>query len=495
MNKKYAAAVIFLIMTFVEYNAQSILKIDTKEDWNTITSEAINCELNEAEDIGGIIDLMGNGSLMLQKKAKDSVYTLTEEFETQGSWESKWIEFNKNTKLNSISFDILVYGEKIDMTKGWKKFDKNPIISGGNTLLPLNLDNITDQTILLPNPPGGVPQDQAIFKGRGNWEGKWILMFNHTPNAWPFEYYWSFVMADSLSPLKNGINPFRLPTENYPLYGPIDNQAPNDWLEVNGVYYAPDETYQSMAHLWKSDDMINWVDLGVIENKTGTDPGIIFDGAQFHLFSENGNTISHCYLNLDSVKGSNNQDVLDVGDHTGDADVAYFNNQWHMFVDDGVHLKYKISYASTSPNNFPYGWELFPEIYGPHNPEQGQVWDDDNENGNQFGTGDADIALEDNTLYLFTERPIGVAFKELTELYNSEDQKIEIMIIADNDGDGVSDYSTEWKELNGGESIWNLESELNAKKYKIKIRMNSNNNNESPLIKSFELFGDKDWSR
>jgi len=479
--------VIYLLVS-ISCFGQAILKIDTKSEWEKITLNIEHCEIKKADDIGGIVDLMGNGSLLLKKNNPKTNFARNEEFNSEGYWESNWIELDSNFAIQSLETNMLIYGEQIDMTNGWKKFDYNPLISGSNTLLPLNEDNITSETILLPDPPGGVPQDQAIFLGRGKWHDKWILMFNHTPNAWPNDYYWSYAVADSLAPIKRGKNPFQFEIKNYPLFGPINNQAPNDWLEVNGVYYAPDETYQSVSHLWKSEDMINWVDLGVIENKVGTDPGIIFDGDRFHLFSENGNTISHCYLDIDSLKGSENKDVLNVGDHTGDADVAFFNNQWHMFVDDGIHLKYKISYASTSPDSFPYGWKLFPEIYGPHKPEEGQIWDDDNEDGNRFGTGDADIALEGNTLYLFTERPIGVAYKELTELFNDDDQNVEVLIEVDNNEDGIKDDSTDWKELRAGKSIWNFAKPIVGNKIKIRYRINSAKSNESPLIKSFKLF-------
>jgi hypothetical protein len=430
---------------------------------------------------------MGNGSLILKKINSDSLFTLTSDFESEGYWTSKWKDFGDNVTFNSLETDVLMYGNEIDMRKGWTKFEGNPILSGSNTLLPLNEKNITDQTILLPEPPGGVPQDQAILRGKGIYKGKWVLFFNHTPDAWPNNYYWSFAVADSLSPLKHGINPFSIPNENYPTYGPINNQAPNDWLEVNGVFYAPDETYQSMSHLWMSTDMFSWTDLGIIENKVGTDPGLIHDGNRFHLFSENGNTISHCFLNIDSLKGYNNQDVLDVGDHTGDADLGFFNNRWHMFVDDGVHLHYKISYASTSPTEFPYGWELVPEIYGPHNPEQGQTWDDDNKSGNNFGTGDADIAVEWNTLYLFTERPIGVAFKELNELLVEDGQTLEIQIEIDNNGDGIADSTTEWTSIVPGKSIINFENPISGKQFRLKVRLQTVKPIISPMIKSLRL--------
>ena len=44
---------------------------------------------------------------------------------------------------------------------------------------------------------------------------------------------WSFAEAASLAPLKEGINPFIIDPEYWPLFGPIDNQAPNDWIEID----------------------------------------------------------------------------------------------------------------------------------------------------------------------------------------------------------------------------------------------------------------------
>lgn len=294
-------------------------------------------------------------------------------------------------------------------------------------------------------------------------------------------------MADSLSPLKQGINPFTIPKSHYPLFGPIDNQAPNDWILIDSTYYAPDETYEGMSHLWTSTDLITWTDQGVIREKVGSDPGICFDGRTFHLFSENAHTISHSVLDLDSMQALYNRNVLDVGDHTGDADVSYFNNQWHMFMDDGIHLHYKISYAAAEPDSFPYGWQLYPEIYGPHNPEQGQQWDDDNPKGNDFGTGDADIALEGNTIYLFTERPVGVAYKELTELADLSDQSVRFMIETDHNGDGLPNDSTGWEIMRGGETAAALNRVISGTKFRIRLKLGSRKSDESPLIRYIEM--------
>jgi hypothetical protein len=384
--------------------------------------------------------------------------------------------------------DLLIYGNPLDMRTGWIKFSKNPVISGSNTLLPLNPDNITDQTILLPD-PGGVPQDQSIIRGKGRWEGKWLLLFNHTPDMWPNDYYWSMVSADSLAPLKRGINPFSIESDVFPLYGPIDNQAPNDWIEIGGTFYAPDETYDGDSHMWISPDLIQWTDLGKIQGINGSDPGILYDGAAFYLFNESDQVINYNRLSADLVHVTEGDQILDVGGHTGDADVSFFNNQWHMFFDDGPHLHYEIGYASAAPEDFPYGWQMVHRIYGPHNPEQGQIWDDDTPAGNAFGTGDADIALEGTTLYLFTERPVGAAFRELTEVLDGEDQEIRILVEVDTTGDGLPDESTGWQTLRPGTTVRAWERPLTGRRFRIRFELETSRPAESPVIRRFRLSG------
>ena len=461
-------------------------RIDTMAEWQAATDQSESAQIMQDEDTGGEFDLMGNGGLILTKMDTSQLFSRTDTFQPCGSWISEWKNLGRHCSVSVLSTDIIIYGNPLDMTRGWKKFSGNPVLSGGNILLPLNRKNITEETRLLPEPPGGVPQDQSILRGKGIFEGKWVLFFNHTPEKWPKNYYWSLALADSLSPLKQGRNPFTIPARYYPLFGPIDHQAPNDWIEIDNRIYAPDETHQGMSHLWMSDDFIHWKDLGPIRNKRGTDPGICYDGAQFHLFSENGHLISHSRLNIDSVKAFDNRNVLDVKDHTGDADVSFFNNQWHMFVDDGEHLHYKISYAKTDPSRFPYEWELYPEIYGPGNPED-QSWDNDSPEGNDFGTGDADIALEGETLYLFTERPVGAAYKELTEVLDATEQAVSIMLESDSNGDGLPDDSIGWLDIGPGKMDWPLPKILKGKRVRLKIRFSSRNVSESPLIRSVIL--------
>ncbi len=476
----YFYIVLFLILAACSDN-ESVLTIDTQDDWTQKTARSENVSIEKSTDLNGVEDLMGNGGLMLTKKEVGKSFQKTTEFSAAGTWSSGWQSLNGRS-LRSVESEVINYGNPIDMRADWVKFSGNPVLSGENTLLPLNRKNITDQTILLPS-PGGVPQDQSILKGTGQWKGKWLLFFNHTPDKWPNDYYWSFAVADSLTPLKKGQNPFYIDTTAFPLYGPIDGQAPNDWLEVDGTFYAPDETHDGESHMWLSKDIINWTDLGPVTGILGGDPGMVYDGKDFFLFNENGDYLTYNQLDknlTDVIKGDT---VLHVGDHTGDPDIGFFNNQWHMFFDDGEHLHYNIGYAVTSAERFPYGWQLENDIYGPYNPDQGQTWDNDNKEGNDFGTGDADIALEDNTLYLFTERPIGAAYRDLKEIYENTGQSVQLKVEVDQNGDNTADDSTDWMELTMGSHSIDLDKKLKGKQYRLLLKLSSNDLNTSPLVR------------
>lgn len=463
----------------------SALKIDSQNDWLERTGKAENVTIEQSNDLNGVVDLMGNGGLMLAKRDGKKPFQKTSEFNDSGTWSSDWQVLNGNS-IRSIESEVIAYGNDIDMRSDWVKFSGNPVVSGENTLLPLNKENITDQTILLPA-PGGVPQDQSILKGTGQWEGKWLLFFNHTPDKWPNDYYWSFAVADSLSPLKRGQNPFYIDDTAFPLYGPIDGQAPNDWLEVDGKFYAPDETHGGESHMWLSEDIINWQDLGPITGILGADPGMVYDGQDFFLFNENGDYLTYNQLDESLTNVIKGDTVLHVGDHTGDPDIGFFNNQWHMFFDDGAHLHYNIGYAVTSPEGFPYGWKLENDIYGPYNPNQGQTWDNDNKEGNDFGTGDADIAIENNTIYLFTERPIGAAYRDLKEIYENTGQQVKVKVEIDENGDDLPDKSSGWLDFQPGKHSVNLKTKLQGKRYRLLIKLSTANTGVSPLVRYIKI--------
>ena len=456
--------------------------VDTQQEWQHWTDSSSATVVLREPTNGDRFDLMGNGGLILQKFQVESLFTRTSAFKSEGRWLSKWLPANDFT---TVEIDYIVYGNPLDLKTGWHKAAANPLFSGSNELLPLDEKNLSPKTIVLPE-PGGVPQDPSLIKGSGKWQGKWLLIFNHTPRKWPFEYYWSFALADSLAPLQRGENPFRLPEDHYPLFGPVDSLAPNDWLEVNDHFYAPGETYQNTPHLWISDDFVHWQLAGTIKELVGTDPGICFDGEKIHLFSENHHLLMHAELDVKNLRAIKNESVLDVHDHTGDADCIFFNNQWHLFFDDGPHLHYRLGHAVTSADGFPYKWKLENDFFGPHNPEQGQRWDDDDEQGNRFGTGDADLALEDLTLYMVYERPIGIAYRTLTEVFDDRDQSVQIRFWYDNNGDGQADAKSSWQALRAGKVKLPLPGRK-AKQLRIELRLKSSQKAESPLLRSLKL--------
>ena len=180
--------------------------------------------------------------------------------------------------------------------------------------------------------------------------------------------------------------------------------------------------------------------------------------------------------------------MLEVGGHTGDADVSFFNNRWHMFFDDGPHRKYRIGYAWTTPSEFPRGWRLTHRIYGPKKPQQGQSWDNPTKKGNQFGTGDADVALDGTTLYLTHERPVGLAWKEL-QVNEIESQKVQLRVQFDRNGDGKVDAATAWHGLKAGENTWTpaVEDGSSDGKLRIQARLTTDNPMASPLLTSLKV--------
>jgi len=218
---------------------------------------------------------------------------------------------------------------------------------------------------------------------------------------------------------------------------------------------------------------------------------MVFDGKDYFLFNEDNSKLNYNKLSPDLVNVFGGETVLDVGDHTGDADLGFFNNQWHMFFDDGPHLHYNIGYANTTAEEFPKGWKLENDIYGPHNPEQGQLWDDDTPDGNEFGTGDADIALEGTTLYMFTERPVSAAYRELNELFELSDVAARVCIYVDINNDGAADDSSGWHSLSGGNTAWGWGKDLLGQHFKVSFKLSTSNQTESPLIKSFKLTDQK----
>ncbi len=450
------------------------LILDSFSEWKDYTGVNTGVNAEKTHNIGGKFDLIGNGALLLQKSQPEKPFWKVDNFKGEGIWSSKWVELPDGYSIKTLNTNILIYGQKQDMTRGWVKFSGNPLVCANGWM------HATKQTLQIPDSMPAQPADQSLVRGRGKWEGKWLLLFNIGSFAYKG---WGMAIAESLEPLKQGINPFRL-AEPYPLYkGTGGKNAPNDWIEINGTWYLPDES-RSSPYMWTSPDLINYTNHGPIKGINGHDPGICYDGERFYLFNEFENGIKYCSAKDPLGDWTPNGITFDIGSHSGDADVSFFNNRWHMFYDDNPHLHYMIGYASTTPSLFPNGWELNRKIFSPHNPEQGQLWDDDTEEGNKFGTGDADIALEGSTLYMTYEWPIGIAYKELEVLDGSE-QSIRVILEVDNNDDGKPDISTGWHVLSTGQNSWDTGSSLPSlmgKKIRITFFLETRNVKESPMI-------------
>ncbi len=463
--------------------------VDRLGKWKTVTAERYGTTLQDRAPIGGRFDLMGNGALLLEKKASKKPFYATRTFRGDGSWTSRWHTYDRPVTLSSLRMQYWVYGQKQDMGSGWTKFTGNPLICKANW------KHATDESLQLPDPSLN-PNDQSLVRGAGKWSGKWLLFFNI--GSWA-KKGWGVAVADSLHPLQKGRNPFQVGSP-YPLVTGAEHRnassyskhAPNDFIHVesDGAWYAPDETGGGPSHMWTaSKDGVDWRLQGPIEGISGHDPGMAFDGNRYHLFNENSPYIVHMVGDDPFGKWTVTGNVLEVGGHTGDADVSFFNNRWHMFFDDDPHGHYKLGYAWTTPEEFPNGWRMTHHVYGPHNPEQNQTWDNDTDQGNQFGTGDADVALAGKTLYLTHERPIGLAYKKFA-LQDGSEQTVSVKLEVDRDGDKQSDYKTNWLTVEPGTTTLELPSELqniSLKHVRAHLRLQTTNPVESPMIRSITL--------
>jgi hypothetical protein len=455
-------------------DTEIVWTVDGRSQWEEYTGEIRNADIRRSENVGGKFDLMGDGSLLLRKSDPGKRFHQSDYFVNDGRWISKWYALNPNEDLilESLSTDLVTYGGEIDLAD-WILFENNPVASD------YDYQHQKKETAVLPPDLKGQPQDQSVIVGNGRFEGKWLLLFNigsYAVNGW------GGMIAESLEPLKRGVNPFSLITDPYPMHGPGEHNAPNDWIEVNGVYYTA-ATTPGPASIWSSPDLAEWTHEGPLYNQVGSDPGIVFDGEDFHLFIEDGNYIRHCLLRISENRCASCDVVLDVGTHTGDPDINFFNNRWHMFIDVERDGEYEIGYASTTASAFPYGWRLHPgNIFGPD--------DLDIQRKESDYTGDPDIALEEETLYLFYENPVRVAFNELDELRSTRGHETRIRIEADEDGDGEPDQVTRWYVLEGGRSVLREQNELEpveGKKFRVLIDMKTTDSGESPMIKSFAL--------
>ena len=98
------------ICLFILFSTCMILRaqewnVDIISDWQEKTDTLENLDIMDATDWGGVIDLMGNGALLLQKINSDSLYMRTSEFYSNGQWISGWYDFGSETLfIDDISF-------------------------------------------------------------------------------------------------------------------------------------------------------------------------------------------------------------------------------------------------------------------------------------------------------------------------------------------------------------------------------------------------------
>ncbi len=456
-------------------NDRSITK---KTDWTTHAAEQSNVLVRATGVAGGRFDITGDGALLLGRPDTVRSFSNAGRFVSRGQWTSEWLDVSSAAPLSAVTADVRVYGQSQNMATGWTKFSGNPLVSGKGS------SHTTAQTLQLPDSLW--PNDQALVRGAGPYENQWLLLFN--VGGWAVGG-WAAAVADSLAPLKRGENPFRL-VDPYPLF--TDNaahdtlgyHAPNDWIYVDGTWYTPDESRDHFSRMWTSPSLTSWTNEGPIEGIQGHDPGMAYDGERFHLFTEDGTRLQHLSAPNPLATWTAHGVALKVGDHTGDADASFFNNAWHLFFDDAPHQEYTIGYARTDPSAFPRSWRLQNDIYGPRMPDQGQTWDEPTADGNNFGTGDPDLALEGTTLYLTHERPTGIAYKEL-DLTDDTDQSVQVQVEIDSDGDGTVD-SSQTQKLPAGNARLNLEN-LEAEQVRLTLTLKTDIPRESPMVRTLRL--------
>ena len=309
----------------------------------------------------------------------------------------------------------------------------------------------------------------------------------------PWAYYGiGFSVADSLEPLKTGVNPFRLVEGSHPYVDPKHRDtpfakacSPNDWMFFDGRWIIPveglrrDAEFEFVNMIWTATEDMTLTKHEAIETN-GHDPGICTDGELYYLFNDDDHAIACCSAKDPTGPWKDEGVVLEVGGHTGDADVLFFNNRWHMVFDDGPHRDYRIGYAWTTPEEFPRGWRLENRVFGPEDP-----WEQPTEAGNEFGTGDGDLAVDGDTLYMVYERPIGIAWKEL-EVYRDETVTAMMTVEYDRDGDGRAEASQTVELWPGKDLAYRLNPPPEGR-CRFTFALTTENPSVSPLIRNVTM--------
>ena len=520
---------------------------DTKTEWDNMTYRQTNIQSLSQAPIGGGTDTIDNGGLLLAKKDLSVPFWETTEFTSRGIWFSEWQGHSRwEQKYRQIIIEWSVYGQLQEMDKDWEKFAGNPAISSSGW------GHSRWRTEKLPKEYSDIPNSPTLTRGYGEFEDKWLLIFNI--GEWATKG-WGMAVADRLDPFQRGRNPFDI-VEPFPLTKATGGyNAPTEWMHAKGTWYIPDESRDNVSRMWTSTDLDHWTLQGPIEGITGHDAGMTWDGTYFYLFSQKNKNLYVDFTSdplrdwmtpanrknktsvsdidkgaldvtpdeiveaeslaaipgtVDSVVadvpsdeenteddaatksekvikvGKRNKGIaLKVGSLTGDPDIAYFNNRWHLFFNVGEKNHHSIAHASTSSEEFPYGWRLQKTILTPTGGKQEQAWDDDNDRGNNFGVGGADVAIEKHTLYMSYEKPVGIAYKNLN-VFDGNEQSVRFRIEYLDEDDVM--FSGKWVTVDPGKTNFSLK-ELGLpddhKQWRVFMELKSSNPHESPLIEKF----------
>mgnify|MGYP001803605816 CR=1 FL=1 len=88
---------------------------------------------------------------------------------------------------------------------------------------------------------------------------------------------------------------------------------------------------------------------------------------------------------------------------------------------------------------------------------------------------------------MFTERPIGVAYRDLEEVYTNTGQLTEIRLEIDHNGNGKADDATDWLKLEAGAHELSLDKVMEGKQYRILLRLSSGQASTSPLVRYLRM--------
>ena len=95
MEKTTIAPIIFCFLLITSCTKKFELKIDAQNDWEENTAKSDDVTIKKSDDLNGVVDLMGNGALLLKKLDNGKPFQKTSIFRESGTWISKWQELNQ----------------------------------------------------------------------------------------------------------------------------------------------------------------------------------------------------------------------------------------------------------------------------------------------------------------------------------------------------------------------------------------------------------------